>query len=72
MTTKGVERPGPMKVRVVLTITVDPDAYRLEYSTPSASRAEIREDVKRSFLDLASNEGGVYPPGIIVDVEGES
>jgi hypothetical protein len=57
-----------MKVRVVLSVYVDEAQWRAEYDRPDASIAEIREDVRRSIEQAASNEGGVFPPGILRDV----
>jgi hypothetical protein len=56
-----------MKVRVVLTIDVDVDAWRDEYSNPDLTAAEIREDVRSSIVAAAVTDGVIVPPGIIRD-----
>lgn len=52
-----------MKVRVVLTIDVDPDAWRAEYGDEKATLAEIREDVKLAIAQAATDQGGIYREG---------
>lgn len=45
----------PIKVRVVLTVTIDPEDYRVEYGEPNASIAEVREYVATAAQDAAQS-----------------
>ena len=57
-----------MKVRVVLSVDVDPQAYRDEYADQSMTAAEIAEAIRSSIADAARTPGIVAPDGIIRDV----
>jgi hypothetical protein len=54
-----------VKVRVVLTIDVDDQAWRDEYAAHDLTNAEIREAVKRSVEQVAEQDGIIAPAGII-------
>lgn len=56
-----------MKVRVVLSVDVDVQAWRDEYGQDDFSADEIREAVRGSILDAAQTPGLVVPDGIIRD-----
>lgn len=58
-----------MKVRVVLSIEVDADAWRDEYGDPSFTAADIREAIRAAVQSAASTPGIVVPEGIIQSVE---
>lgn len=57
-----------MKVRVVLSVDVDPKDWRAEYSEPSLTAAEVAEMVRGSIADAARTPGVVAPEGLIKDV----
>ena len=57
-----------MKVRVVLTIDVDAQAWRDEYGEPDKPAAEIREAVRQSVYSAAAQDGIIAPEGIIREV----
>lgn len=52
-----------MKVRVVLRVDVDLDAYRAEYGDPNASADEVREAVKLGVAAAVETDGIVFPGG---------
>lgn len=58
-----------MKVRVVLSVDVDVDAWRDEYGQPDFSKEEIRTAVRGSIVDAVQTPGIVLPEGIIRDVD---
>ena len=62
-----------MKVRVVLSVDVDVQAWRDEYSQPDFSAQEIREAIRYSIVDAAQTAGVIVPEGIIreVSLEGD-
>lgn len=58
-----------MKVRVVISVDVDVQAWRDEYGEPDFSADEIRDAVRGSILDAAQTPGIVVPEGIIRGAE---
>lgn len=46
---------GPIRVRVVLSIAIDPAAYRAEYGEPSATLTDVREYVRTAVQDAAQS-----------------
>lgn len=64
-----------MKVRVVLSVDVDPDAWRAEYGDETLTAADIREAVRSSIAEAAATPGIVAPNDdegrIILDVRYE-
>lgn len=60
-----------MKVRVVLTVDVDEQAWRDEYGEPGKPADEIRYDLRSSVATAVQTAGVVVPDGIIRDVRVE-
>lgn len=58
-----------MKVRVVLTIDVDEQAYRDEYGDQAMTAEEIREEIKSAAWTAAATDGIIVPAGIIRSVK---
>jgi len=58
-----------MKVRVVLSVDVDVQAWRDEYGEPGFSTDEIRTAIIGSIADAAQTPGVVVPDGIIRNVK---
>lgn len=56
-----------MKVRVVLTVDVDADAWRDEYSDHDLTNAEIREAVRQALVSAANQDGIIAAGGVIRD-----
>lgn len=45
-----------IKVRVAVTVEIDPEAWGIEYGMEGATAAEIRADVKRYAEDMVSQQ----------------
>ena len=55
------------RVRVTLTLDVDVDAWRDEYSEHARTARDIAQDIRIAVLDAALSDGVVVPRGIILD-----
>ena len=58
-----------MKVRVVLSVDVDLQAWREEYSNPDETPEEVRAALRSAIQTAAATPGIVVPEGIIREVE---
>jgi hypothetical protein len=58
-----------MKVRVVLSVDVDVDAWRAEYGDPTITADDIRRAVRDGTVTAVREPGVIVPAGILLDVE---
>jgi len=60
-----------MKVRVAITVDVDPDAWEREYGIDKTDRTTLRDDVRSYYLSVAQD---AYPTtaGLVTVTEARS
>lgn len=56
---------GRIKVRIAVTVEVDPAEWAYEYA---CERSEVREDVRSYFTDLISQAPAISDAGLTVRV----